>query len=201
MNENIDWAHYEDVSMKIKWILTGRGHFYKNKRIGRMVNELYEKYNIGWNSIQNLITAHYFDKDLGRKYDESRSSFELFLVGICFNCLRGFVAKCQRNKLAEHEIVRLDDPEEESKFSPRDLDLFGRNRQLDPESLCIALELKNTIDTYYDEVDMAVAMKEISYREAAEEKGISKECYKKRFQRKTEALKQQLVILGWSTLN
>ncbi len=201
MKENIDWVHYQDVALKIKGILYGKGHFYKNKRIGSLVNELYEKYNIGWNSLRNDITAYYFYKDLREKYDESRSSFELYLVGICFNWLRNFAAKCRRNELAENEIIRFDGVDEESKFTRRDLDLFGRNRQFDPESLCSALELKNIIDIYYDEVDTAVAMKEMSYKEAAEEKGISKECYKKRFQRKTKALTHKLVISGWSRLN
>jgi hypothetical protein len=55
--------------------------------------------------------------------------------------------------------VRLDagDGETESNISPRCLDSFGTNSQFNPETLYCALELKNIIEIYYDDVDMAVA--------------------------------------------
>ena len=49
----------------------------------------------------------------------------------------------------------------------------------------------------YDDVDMAVAYKEMTCEQAAREKGISKECYKKRFQRKTAALKDHIKKEGY----
>jgi len=48
---------------------------------------------------------------------------------------------------------------------------------------------------------MAVACKEMTCEQAAKEKGISKECYKKRFQRKTAALIEHLNRAGWSGVN
>jgi len=66
-----------------------------------------------------------------------------------------------------------------------------------PETLYCALELKNIIEIYYDDVDMAVACKEMTCEQAAREKGISRECYKKRFQRKTAALMDHIKREGY----
>ncbi|PQP35120.1 hypothetical protein C6A37_04195 [Desulfobacteraceae bacterium SEEP-SAG9] len=198
-----NWDHRNDVAYKIKMILTGRGHFYKNRKIGSMVNELYENYNIGRNSLLNHILIYYFTKDLDSRYDENRSSFELYLVGICFYWLRNFLAKCRRSELSEREIVRLDDGDgkTESNILAGCLDSFGTNSQVNPETLYCALELKNIIEIYYDDVDMTVAYKEMTCEQAAKEKSISKDCYKKRFQRKTAALIDHLDKAGWASLN
>lgn len=195
--------HWNDVGYKIKMILTGRGRFYKNIEIGKMVNELYQNYNIGRNSLLNNLVAYYFGKDLDSRYDESRSSFELYLVGICFYWLKNFLAKCRRSEIPERKIVRLDDSdrETESILLTEGLNPFGNNSQADPESLYIALELNKIIEIYYDDVDRAVAEKDMTCEEAAKEKNINRERYKKRFQRKTAALIEHLKREGWNTLN
>lgn len=99
--------------------------------------------------------------------------------------------------------MRLDagDGETESNISPRCLDSFGTNSQFNPETLYCALDLKNIIEIYYDDVDMAVAYKEMTCEQAAKGKGISRECYKKRFRRKTAALTEHLYKAGWASLN
>jgi len=127
MYENQDYRN--DVANKIKTILTGRGQFYKNKKIGSMVNELYENYRYGRNELLNDILAYYFYYDLGCRYDENRSSFELYLVGICFNRLRNILAKCRRSQIPERKIVRLDDDDidTESILLSGCLDSFGTN--------------------------------------------------------------------------
>lgn len=191
--------HWNDVGYKIKMILTGRGIFYKNRKIKDMVNELYQNYNIGRNSLLNNLLAYYFGKDLDSRYDESRSSFELYLVGICFYWLKNFLGKCRRSELSEREIVRLDDGdrETESILLTERLNPFENSGQADPESLYIALELNSIIEIYYDDVDRAVAYKEMTCEEAAKKKDITKECYKKRFQRKTAALIEHLKREGY----
>ncbi|MFC1816434.1 hypothetical protein ACFL0M_10980 [Thermodesulfobacteriota bacterium] len=192
--------HWNDVAYKINHILTGWGHFYKNRKIGSMVNELYENYNVGRNSLINLILIYYFSRDLDSRYDESRSSFELYLVGICFFWLKNFLAKCRRSELSEREKIRIDNSDRvsESIILAECLNPFENNSQADPESLYIALELNNIIEIYFDDVDRAVTRKEMTYKQAAKEKNISRECYIKRFKRKKVALIEHLKKEGWS---
>ena len=192
-----------DVVDEIKMILTGRGHFPKNRKIGSMVNELNKKYRYSRDDLADYIIAYYFSRNLESRYDKSRSSFELYLVGICFYWLKNFLAKCRRSELSEQDTVRIDDSDRvsESILLSGCLNPFENSSQADPETLYCALELMNIIEIYYDEVDMAVARKEMTCEQAAREKGVGRECYKKRYQRKTTALIEHLNREGWIIKN
>lgn len=200
---NIDRNHWLDVTYKVKRILSGWGHFYKNRKIKKMVKELYMNYQVSRNELLHLIIIYYFSGDLDSRYDESQSKFELYLVGICYYWLKNFLAKCRRREIPERKIVRIDDQSRDTEpiLLSGALNCFENNSQTDPETLYCALELMKIIEIYYDDVDLAVARKEMTCEQAAGERGTSRECYKKRFQRKTAALIEHLNRAGWSGLN
>jgi len=188
-----------DVYLLMEYFLSGKGNLKINRYIRKMVYELKNRFNLSKNDILHNIYMTFILKEHYLKYDPDKSRRTTFTAHYTLYGLKSLFKKLMRKKMRPHfSTISLDAdcldygcPYKGAGYLP------GLSNPVTPEDECIKKELQDMLDDFFDELDLQVIFGELDRQDAAKERNVSYDTYRKSLQRKFNELKSVLSETGY----
>jgi hypothetical protein len=140
-----------------------------------------------------ILKEHYL------KYDPDKTRRTTFTAHYTFYSLKNLLREFRRKKMRPHfSTFSLDAdcldyacPHKGAAYLP------SLSNPVTPEDECVKMELQDMISDFFDELDFQVIGGEIDRQEAAKERNVSYDAYRKSLHRKLNELKSVLSETGY----